>query len=101
MNPPLPALLLAALAGLALGLFFFAGLRFTVVRLPRSRRPALLLAVSFLLRLSIVLTGFLLVLQGDWRNAVAALCGLLAGRFLILRPIAPEATVPHGARNQP
>ncbi len=100
MNVSLPELGLAAVAGLALGLFFFGGLRLTVARLPRSRRPALLLAVSALLRLSLVLAGFFFVLQGDWRNAVAALGGFVAARFLMLRRAASHAAVADGAEGK-
>lgn len=78
--------LLACLAwGFALGLAYFAALGWTVVRLPRARRPALLLAGSLVLRLGLLMAGLALVLEGSWRRALAWLAGLLLARTLTLR----------------
>ena len=68
--------LFAAIAGGLLGGFFLASLWWTVGRLPQSRRPALLFAASFLVRMLVVLGGFLtLAMTGDWKLLVAAGAG--------------------------
>ena len=48
----------ALLAGLALGILFFGGLWLTVQQGVRSKKPALLFAISFVARISITLAGF-------------------------------------------
>lgn len=78
--------LLAALpAGGLLGLIFFGGLWLTVQRIPSSRSPHLLLAVSFLLRLAVILTGFYLLVPWGWQAMMIAMGGLLIVRQLLLK----------------
>ncbi|HRY16699.1 MAG TPA: ATP synthase subunit I, partial [Candidatus Competibacteraceae bacterium] len=57
--------LLAALSGAVLGLFYFAGLWFTLRQLPGHPHPALWVAGSFILRLAISLSGFYVILGPD------------------------------------
>lgn len=68
--------------GLALGIFFYAGLWFTVKRLPTARHPALLALGSFLVRTIIVLAGFVVVIEKRWQYALAVFAGFIAGRLL-------------------
>lgn len=78
----------AALAGAGLGLLFFGGLWYTIQQLPHSRRPALLLLGSFVLRLSLTLFGFYLILGGTAAavdRLLAALLGFLLVRLLLTR----------------
>lgn len=78
--------LLAALAGGALGVFFLTSLWWTVRQLRESRQPALLFTTSFLLRLSVVLGGFLtLAMTGDWKLVVVALASFVLIRTLGVR----------------
>ncbi len=71
--------------GLALGWFFFAGLWWTVQRVPTAQRPGALLLGSFLLRTAVTLAGFLaLVRLGAW-PLLAALVGFLAARTIVTR----------------
>lgn len=73
-------LLLAGLAGLSLGLIFYGGLYFTVIRGLNSPHPARWFVTSGLLRIALVVTGFYFVSGGDWRPLVACLTGfILAG----------------------
>lgn len=78
-----PSLVLASLAGILLGVIFFHGLWWTVRKGMLSTRPALWFLVSFLLRIGIVMTGFYVVGQGDWRRLVACLVGFTTARFLV------------------
>ncbi len=79
------ALPLAALAGVLLGLFFFGGLWWTVRRAFDSRRPALWVGGSLLLRMGSVAGGFVVVSAGDWQRLLACLLGFWAARWLVLR----------------
>jgi len=80
-----PVLVLALLAGASLGAIFFGGLWWTVRRVLSSSRPAMLFAVSLLLRTLIALAGFYLVSRGDWRRLVVCLLGFFLSRILVTR----------------
>jgi len=82
---PLLALLLALLAGGALGAFFFGGLWWTVRRGLAANQPALWMLSSALLRVGVALAGFYGVAGGDWRRLVACLIGFLVARQITLR----------------
>ncbi|HNU84494.1 MAG: ATP synthase subunit I [Pseudomonadota bacterium] len=77
--------MLAFLAGIALGGIYFAGLWRTVRSLPDAEKPARRMAASFALRAALALAGFWLVLQGGWEGLVAAMAGFLAMREILLR----------------
>ncbi|HEO69955.1 MAG TPA: ATP synthase subunit I [Candidatus Hydrogenedentes bacterium] len=81
---------LAGLTGLALGLFFFAGLRWTLRRAAAARRPVPLLLGSFAVRVGIVVLGLALVGQDRWDRYVAALLGFLVARIVAVHVWRPE-----------
>ena len=86
--------LLAALGGAALGLFYYAGLWFTLRRLPQQTHPALWVFGSFTLRLTVSMAGFYLILGPDrsLSRLGLALMAFIAARVLLtrrLRPLAP------------
>ncbi|MEZ5584414.1 MAG: ATP synthase subunit I [Candidatus Competibacteraceae bacterium] len=86
---------LAALGGAVLGLFYFAGLWFTLRRLPGHPHPALWVIGSFILRLAVSLAGFYMILGSDrnlTRLGIALLAFLVARVALTrwLRPPTPE-----------
>jgi F1F0 ATPase subunit 2 len=70
-------LVLAAVAGLGLGLLLYGGLYFTVTRGLNSQCPALWFVGSLLMRMSLVLTGFYYISGGDWQRLIACLAGLV------------------------
>lgn len=74
--------------GMVLGALFLAGLWVTVRRLEHSARPGLLMVASYVARMLIVLFGFYLLSNGDWRNLVAALAGFTLIRILAVRRLA-------------
>lgn len=78
-----PALVLAWIAGAGLGAMFFGGLWWTVRQGLASRRPALWLLGSLLVRMSIALTGFYIVGHGDWQRLVACLVGFVMARLAV------------------
>jgi F1F0 ATPase subunit 2 len=74
-------------AGILLGAFFFGGLWWTI----RSRSPSqwsgLLFSASFLLRMTVAVTGFYVVSHGEWRKLLACLVGFLLARIAVTRLI--------------
>lgn len=74
----------SGILGVLLGLVFFWSLWSTVKRLDRSRHPALMLVVSFLLRISIVFVGFYFIVRyGGWSHVLIAVFGLILSRMFI------------------
>jgi F1F0 ATPase subunit 2 len=98
--------LLACVAGVALGSLFFGGLWWTTKRLFTSRRPALLVAGSFLVRMAVVGLGLYFVSNHRWDRGVACAIGLTMARTLVGRRVTgahPVAAPPwlHRVRNAP
>jgi F1F0 ATPase subunit 2 len=83
------AWLLAFLAGVVLGGFFFGSLWFTVRQLPTTGWPIRLVVGSYFGRMAIALLGFYLIMQGDWTRAVAGLVGFIMARFVLIRRFQP------------
>ena len=79
-----PALVLALLAGIALGTIFFGGLWWTIRLGISSKWAAVWFLGSLLLRTATALAGFYFVSQGDWRKVLACLVGFLIARFLVV-----------------
>jgi F1F0 ATPase subunit 2 len=76
--------LLSCLAGMALGIIFYAGLWWTVRRGVASPRPALWFSGSLLLRMSIALAGIYFVSAGNWRKLAARLAGFVLARLAVM-----------------
>ena len=88
--------LLAVLGGAALGLFYYAGLWFTLRRLPEQAHPALWVFGSFTLRLAVSMAGFYVILGPDRslpRLGVALLAFIVA-RVLLTRRLRPVTEWP-------
>jgi len=85
---------LAGVAGLLLGGFFFGGLWWTVRKGAASQRSALWFFGSFVLRASLVLAGFYLVGRAHWQPLLACLLG-----FAIARPVVTGLT--RSSKQQP
>lgn len=79
------SLALPLLAGVALGLFFFGGLWWTVRKGSTANNPALWFMGSFLLRTGVALGGFYGVGAEDWRRLLAALGGFVLARLVLTR----------------
>lgn len=84
MNETL-TLLLALVAGTALGAVFFGGLWWTVRRGMSANQPVLWFFGSLLVRTSMALAGFFFVSGGDWRRLVACLVGFIVARAIVTR----------------
>lgn len=83
-------IVLAVIAGLLLGLFYYGGLWWTVRQLQTSRHLGLLFAGSFLVRTVVVIGGFFLVSGGDWLLIVASLVAFIGVRLVLTRRWGPE-----------
>lgn len=78
-------LALSLLAGTLLGVVFFGGLWWTVLKGMSARQPALWFVASLLLRVGITLTGFYFVSGGDWQRLLACLLGFIIARLIATR----------------
>lgn len=78
MNSELATIALAGFWGLCLGLVYFGGLWLTVRRLPASPRPHRLWALSFALRLAVLLLGVWPILQQAKVTPLAPFVGIAA-----------------------
>ncbi len=93
--------LLAFAAGIAIGGFYFAGLWWTVRRLPGLRSPAAWVAGSFMVRAGLSLLGFYVILQGGWPLLFAALAGFILIRLAAvhrLKPGPPGPALEHSGK---
>ena len=98
------SLLFAGFVGILLGLFFFGGLWWTVRQGLGSKYAALWFMGSMLLRTSVVVLGFYVVLGDDWRRLLAGLLGFVIARLCVTwltRGVEPSASLPHQARHAP
>ena len=83
MNNALPPLL-ASVAGLIFGAYFYGGLWFTVRKGVASPRPVLWFIGSLILRLTIVFGGFIIVGGVDYQRWLGCLVGFIIARFGVL-----------------
>ncbi len=98
MNDTL-TLVLAWLAGGALGAFFFGGLWWTVQKSLASTRPALWVFGSLLLRMGVTMTGFYFVAGDSWQRMLSCLVGVVMARQIVMRLTrVPEAQPPRPAQ---
>ena len=78
-------LLLVILAGFVLGILFFGGLWWTVLKVLSSSRPTLWLLGCLVLRTTVVLTGLFVVAGDDWQKLLLCLSGFIIARIIITR----------------
>ncbi len=81
----LATLALSALAGLALGAFFFGGLWWTVRAIVGAAHSALLQVASLVLRTAGTLLGFHVAGGGDAARLLACLAGFVVARVVVAR----------------
>lgn len=78
---------LAVLQGVAigalLGFLFFAGLWLTIQKGIDSAHPGIWFALSLLLRLGLVVLGFVWAARQGWQNLIAALAGFIVVRSVL------------------
>ena len=81
-------------AGLTLGVFFFGGLWWTVIKGLESPQPALWFLASMVLRMAVLLTGFAMVGRDDWRRWLTCLLGTVVARAVVKRLTRPPLIQP-------
>jgi F1F0 ATPase subunit 2 len=77
--------ILAFIAGMALGMFFFGGLWFTIKKAVNTKKPAIWFFISFFLRVSVVLIGFYYISPVGWQALIICLIGFIIARFLVTK----------------
>ena len=77
-------MILAFIAGLILGTFFFGGLWFTVKKAVNAKIPALWIFSSFFFRIGITVVGFYFVSSGDWKRLLICVAGFIVARTFVL-----------------
>ncbi len=83
------------ITGMGLGGFYFAGLWWTIRRLPYLRTSIYLwVTLSFWIRIGVVLAGFYLVMAGDWRRLLACLAGFTIVRLISVRWVKQRTALP-------
>ena len=96
-------LLFSFFIGIVLGGAYFAGLWETVRKLPDAEKPFRRITLSFALRMALVLSGFYLVMQGEWERLASAMIGFLLMREMLLRRLGKTNNtltggMPYGSR---
>ncbi|HUW26927.1 MAG TPA: ATP synthase subunit I [Gallionella sp.] len=86
MSEPL-SLAVALIGGIVLGVFFFSGLWWTISKGLSSKQSVLWFFGSMLIRMSIVVLGFYLMLGDDWKRLLAGLFGFIVARTVVMRLI--------------
>lgn len=84
-------IVLALLAGLLLGTFFFGGLWWTVQKITDRGGSAYLFLISFIVRTGIVLGGLYLIMTAGWQFLISAMVGFLVARTILAYRFKPGA----------
>ena len=71
--------------GIALGAFFSLNLWSSVQRMTDDKTPWYILYGSFMLRISVVLLGFYIVMDAHWERMIAAMAGFVLMREILVR----------------
>lgn len=83
-------LVLALLAGVATGVFYFGGLWLTVRRVPTSRQPHLLVFASFIGRVVVIVFVMVLIARVHWQLLVACMVTFVLTRVVLTRRLGPS-----------
>jgi len=78
-------MILAFIAGIVLGTFFFGGLWFTVKKAITSKIPAIWFLGSFIFRVGIVILGFYYISPGGFQTLIVSLLGFIIARFVVMQ----------------
>jgi F1F0 ATPase subunit 2 len=78
-------LIFAFAAGMALGAFFTLNLWSVVQKMTDEQTPWYVMYGNFVLRMSVVVLGFYLVMGGRWERMITTLLGFVLMRELLVR----------------
>ena len=88
-----PYLILAFIAGMALGAFFSLNLWASVRRMTDEHSPWYIVFGNFMLRMGVVVIGFYLVMAGHWERMLAAILGFVLMREILVRRLGRKPRV--------
>ena len=71
------------LIGIILGLVYFGGLYFSVDRMNKAKYPAMLMTLSFLIRMGILIGVFFYLSRFGYEMMIFALIGVILTRFIL------------------
>jgi F1F0 ATPase subunit 2 len=86
-------LIIAFPAGLALGAFYFLSLWKTLQKIPDVPNPGLVMFRNYAFRISVVLIGFYLIMDGHWERIAVALFGFVIMREILTRRFGKDRTI--------
>ena len=75
--------MIAFLVGAALGGVYFGGLYFSIRKMNEVKHPALLMVVSFFLRMGVLVAVFYFVAKRGYKDMLFTLIGVIIVRFII------------------
>lgn len=74
---------LAFAGGIILGLLFFGGLYLTIQKLESVKNPALIMMLSFVVRMGILLFAFYFIAKSGYKEVLFALAGVILTRIVM------------------
>lgn len=78
-------IILSVFGGFLLGLFFFAGLWWTIKKSIVSKHAALLMLSSMTIRVCVVLSAFYYISLGSWKRILGCLAGFVLSKIIVNR----------------
>ena len=70
--------------GIILGLLFFGGLYITIQKLETVKNPALIMILSFMVRMGVLVLAFYYIsTSGGYKEVLFALAGVILTRFVL------------------
>ncbi|MRR35788.1 ATP synthase subunit I [bacterium] len=89
-------IMFALICGMALGTFFTFNLWSSVKKMVDQKTPWHVLFLNFLLRLSVVLLGFYLIMDGSRARLIAAIIGFVIVKEILTRLVGSKDQVTQG-----
>ena len=84
MMNEISTMILSFTGGILLGIIFFGGLWFTVKKIVAAKTPAVLVFISFIIRVAITVIGFYFIGSGNWQKLIACMLGFIIARFIVI-----------------
>ena len=93
MKVEIGKLVLALVAGAAVGSFYFGGLWLTVRRVPTAHRPMLMAFGSFVIRIAVAAAVMIFLARIHWQLLVAFVVGFIIIRVVLVRVLGRDGEV--------
>ncbi|MDR4508077.1 MAG: ATP synthase subunit I [Candidatus Brocadiaceae bacterium] len=79
----------ALAVGMVLGIINHAGIWCTIHHLSTVKYPAIVLMISYIVRMGMILTTFYLVMDNKWERLIACVVGFFIVRNVLIRRFRP------------